>query len=76
MVRGLDHMTPKEKLRERGEGKAKGVLLTVFIFLMGGCREYRGFLFLEVHSKKDKGQQSQFATREFLTRYKDCFVFF
>lgn len=39
MVKGLQHMTSKEKPREPSEEKAKGDLLTVFIFLMEGCRE-------------------------------------
>lgn len=54
MVRGLQHLTFKEKLKKPGEDVAKGDVLALFTFLMGGCREDRACLFLEALSIRTK----------------------
>ncbi|KAK4824881.1 hypothetical protein QYF61_021088 [Mycteria americana] len=55
MIKGLENLSSEERLKELGEEKAQGDLITVLQYLMGSYKEDRGSLFTRSHMMRTKG---------------------
>lgn len=70
IIRDLENMTYKDQLRELGlftleKSMLGGDLIAICSCLMGGCREVRGRVFLELHSSKKRGNRHKLEHEKF-----------
>lgn len=70
IIKDLENMTYKDQLRELGlftleKSMLGGDLIALRSFLMGGCREVRSRVFLELHSSKKRGNRHKLKHEKF-----------